>query len=256
MNKLERNFPRIPKGMRILVIGASGGIGSTLVKALIEQEDMWVGAHYASQKRNLEKLSKNQIRLKLFKKKFQSEKDCIEVVKKFYKWSRRLDALVVCSGAISNPVHWSKLKSKDWEQDLFINLSVPFYISRTAMKYMNKNGRIVFFGTESSLHGGNPASLAYGVAKMGVECLVKGLAREGAKKGILVNMIRPGFIASGFHQRWQKKSKKDLKKRENMVLIKRAGTPQEVAALIAYLLSDWGGFITGQSLAITGGDWL
>jgi len=72
----------------------------------------------------------------------------------------------------------------------------------------------------------------------------------------LVNGIRAGFIKTGFHERWQGKTEQDIKKRAEMIPLQRAGEPEEAAALIIYLLSGWSGFITGQMLSITGGDWL
>ena len=120
---------------------------------------------------------------------------------------------------------------------------------------VSKNGgKIILFSTESALHSANPTSLGYGVAKAGIECLTKALAKEGAQNNILVNCIRPGFINSGFHERWQGKTQEDLNKRIEYIPLKKAGTPGEVSAMIAYLLSDWGNFITGQSIGITGGN--
>ena len=121
---------------------------------------------------------------------------------------------------------------------------------------MYQGGQIILVGTESAIHGGSPTSLAYGVAKRGIECLVLGLAREGSRNNILVNGIRLGFIRSGFHKRWQNITEDDLFNRENLVLLKRAGAPEEAAAMMIYLLSGWSKFITGQMIPVTGGDWL
>jgi NAD(P)-dependent dehydrogenase (short-subunit alcohol dehydrogenase family) len=82
------------------------------------------------------------------------------------------------------------------------------------------------------------------------------LAREGAADGILVNGVRLGFIASGFHERWHGKSEDDMKERAEMVPLKRGGHPDEAAPLMIYLLSGWAQFITGQMIPLTGGDWL
>ncbi|MAF94206.1 MAG: hypothetical protein CMM60_00340, partial [Rhodospirillaceae bacterium] len=111
-------------------------------------------------------------------------------------------------------------------------------------------------GTESALHGGSAESFPYAIAKRGTECMVQGLAREGAADGILVNGLRFGYIASGFHQRWHKRTEADMKDRAQMVPLKRGGEPEEAAALMVYLLSGWAGFITGQMIPLTGGDWL
>ena len=82
------------------------------------------------------------------------------------------------------------------------------------------------------------------------------MAREGAASGILVNGVRLGYIASGFHQRWHTKTDDEMAERADMVLLRRGGNPDEAAALMIYLLSDWAGFITGQMIPLTGGDWL
>ena len=124
------------------------------------------------------------------------------------------------------------------------------------MKSNNETSRIVLNGTESSLHGGSPTSFPYGISKRGTECMVQGLAREGANLGILVNGVRFGYITSGFHERWQGKTLGQLEERAEMVPLKRGGHPLEAAALITYLLSGWSRFITGQMIPLTGGDWL
>ena len=151
------------------------------------------------------------------------------------------------------------MSEADWESEIPLNLNHPFFLARTAMRKMKEQktgGRIVLTGTESALHGGSAQSFPYAVAKRGTECMVQGLAREGAPSDILVNGVRLGFIASGFHERWHDKTEADMKERADMVPLKRGGHPEEVAALVIYLLSDWAGFITGQMLPLTGGDWL
>ena len=85
---------------------------------------------------------------------------------------------------------------------------------------------------------------------------VQGLAREGAPHKILVNGVRMGYIKSGFHERWHNKTKKELEARAALVPLKRGGDPNEAAAMITYLLSEYGKFITGQMIPLTGGDWL
>ena len=86
--------------------------------------------------------------------------------------------------------------------------------------------------------------------------MVQGLAREGASAGVLVNGLRFGFIASGFHQRWHGRTADDMENRAALVPLKRGGHPDEAAALMVYLLSGWSGFMTGQMIPLTGGDWL
>jgi len=257
MNQFPEWIPVLKDDFCVLVIGASGGIGRCLVRMLLKSKAN-IGCHFASNREGVSEFEKFE-RVKTFQKFFQSSSDCEELVEEFFSWKKRIDGIVVLSGGIKKTTHWEQLSSEEWESDIFLNLSVPFYLARASFKKMRESGsggRIILTGTESALHGGGSFSLAYGVAKMGIECLVKGLARDGAKYNILVNGIRPGFIMSGFHQRWQNKNETELENRVDMIPLKRAGTPEEVAVLILYLLSEWASFITGQMFAITGGDWL
>jgi NAD(P)-dependent dehydrogenase (short-subunit alcohol dehydrogenase family) len=190
---------------------------------------------------------------------FEGEADCVRLVDDFAEQAGDINALVVLSGGIHFSGHWKDMPADDWEKDMAVNLNQPFYLARAAMTHLKNQGnggRILLTGTESALHGGSAQSFPYAIAKRGTECMVQGLAREGAPDEILVNGVRFGFIKSGFHQRWHGKTEKDLAERADMVPLKRGGDPAEAAALIIYLLSDWAAFITGQMIPLTGGDWL
>jgi 3-oxoacyl-[acyl-carrier protein] reductase len=255
MSDLQRPdwIPRIADGTRVLVTGASGGLGSALVEMLLEGSRCVVGAHGAS------KDAPESDGVILMRRRFDNEADCVATVEEFTKKAGGIDALIVLSGAIEFSGHWKDMPAEDWERDMAVNLNHPFYLARAVMAKMKDQGdggRILFTGTESALHGGSVLSFPYAIAKRGTECMVEGLAREGAPDGILVNGIRLGYITSGFHQRWHGKTEKDLKERAEMVLLKRGGRPEEAAALMIYLLSDWSSFITGQMIPLTGGDWL
>jgi 3-oxoacyl-[acyl-carrier protein] reductase len=246
--------PVIKDGTRILVVGASGGLGQALVDMLLEGPDCIVGAHGSSNRH-----PSNDTRVLHLTQKFNTDKDCVSLVDEFVSKSGSIDALVVLSGGIHFSGHWKDMTAEDWEQDIAVNLNQPFYLARAAIAHMKKQGgggRILLTGTESALHGGSPQSFPYAAAKRGTECLIQGLAREGAPDNILVNGLRFGFITSGFHQRWHGKSEKELVERSNMIPLKRGGDPEEAAALMIYLMSGWAKFITGQMIPLTGGDWL
>jgi len=246
--------PRVAPGMRILVTGASGGLGRALVKMLLAGSDCVVGAHGASKGAGV-----RDERVIPLCGAFRDEVDCVDLVESFAKKAGGIDALVVLSGAIHFSGHWNDMPATNWERDMAVNLNQPFYLARAAMRRMKKQkkgGRILLTGTESALHGGSPTSFPYAIAKRGTECLVEGLAREGASAGILVNGVRLGYIKSGFHERWHGRTRKDMKARAELVPLKRGGEPDEAAALMIYLLSDWAGFLTGQMIPLTGGDWL
>ncbi|MDC1214661.1 SDR family oxidoreductase [Rhodospirillales bacterium] len=247
--------PQVPAGMRILVTGATGGLGNALIKMLLEGPDCIIGAHG-----NTNTFESDDPRVIKLQQNFATEVDCASLVDAFVKMTGGIDALVVLSGSIQFSGHWNEMTGDDWEKEMATNLNQPFYLARAAMRHMksssNSGSRIILTGTESALHGGSATSFPYAVAKRGTECMVQGLAREGAPDDILVNGIRFGYIASGFHQRWHQKTPAEMQERAALVPLKRGGHVDEAAALMVYMLSDWAGFITGQMIPLTGGDWL
>ncbi|MEX2451852.1 MAG: SDR family oxidoreductase [Rhodospirillales bacterium] len=241
--------------MRLLIVGASGGLGTSLVDMLLQGSDCVIGAHGATKTRH----SAAESRVIPIQATLSTEADCIDLVETFCSTALGIDGLVVLAGKLTKTDHWDTLSAQEWQDDVHINLNIPFFLARAAMRKMKTQGvggRIILNGTESALHGGSPQSFPYAVAKRGTECMVQGLAREGAPDGILVNGVRLGYIKSGFHQRWLGKDNHALEERAALVPLKRGGEPDEAAALITYLLSGWATFITGQMLALTGGDWL
>ncbi len=247
-------IPTVDPGMRVLVTGASGGLGSALVDMLLQGSDCRIGAHGASKRH-----PSDDPRVVHLTKAFHSADDCEALVHEFAAAVGGIDALVVLSGGIHFSGHWKDMPEADWARDMDVNLNQPFFLARAAMKHMQGNergGRILLTGTESAIHGGSAQSFPYAIAKRGTECMVEGLAREGASHGILVNGVRLGYIKSGFHQRWHNKTPEDMTARADLVPLKRGGEPAEAAALMIYLLSGWAQFITGQMIPLTGGDWL
>jgi len=247
--------PIVDKNTRILITGATGGLGRALVAMLQKGSDVVVGAHGGSKDFDTSG-AKNIIG---FVRRLRTEQDCISTVDAFVEKVDGIDALVCLNGRLTKTDHWDTLSGKEWEDDIQDNLNTPFFLARAALRYMKRQetgGNIILNGTESALHGGSAQSFAYAIAKRGTEALVQGLAREGAPYGIRVNGVRMGYIKSGFHERWAGKDIAALEARAKMIPMKRGGEPEEAAALFTYLLSGWSKFISGQMFSITGGDWL
>ena len=246
-------IPQVPDGMSVLITGASGGLGKALTEMLRNGSNCVIGAHGST---TLPEAPEGTIALQ---RTLESETDCVALVEEFCAKAGRIDALVCLSGGIHFSGHWKDMPADLWERDMAVNLNQPFYLARAAMEAMKtqgSGGRIILNGTESALHGGSATSFPYAIAKRGTECLVQGLAREGASHDILVNGVRFGYIESGFHQRWHDRTADDMVERAQLVPLKRGGSPDEAAALMIYLLSGWAQFITGQMVPLTGGDWL
>lgn len=247
-------------GDRILIAGASSDIGKSLLR-ILASGDAVIGAHCHQNRRELEKViceaRPDRSRITLFQANLSSQETCHKLVDDFIDRAGGIDALVQLTGNVADPRSWEDLAERAWIADINVNLSGPFFLAQRAMAHMKqRGGRVVFTSTASARHGGGANSIAYGVAKAGIECLTKGLAREGAQFNILVNAIAPGLIDTRFHSKRMGRSAKALLERARKVPLKRAGKPEDVAAMIAYLLSPAGNFITGECISVSGGDWL
>jgi len=243
------------QGKRILIVGASSDLATDLNQTLCARGAK-LGLHYNNNKKALSKYRESGL-LRKFKKNLNSAISCRKLVDDFVGWAGGIDAIVQLSGNINRPIHWEKLTEKDWKFDLEMNLIMPFFLARWAADHMkSKGGRIVLISTASAAHGGGSTSLAYGAAKNGIECLAKALARDCAKYNILVNVVAPGFIQTKFHTKKMKKTKRQLEQRAKLVPLKRSGTKREFAGAVNFLLSDDSAFITGETITVSGGDWL
>lgn len=143
------------------------------------------------------------------------------------------------------------MSDADWDHVVSTNLYGPFACSRRALRSMLRArwGRIVNVSSVAGISG-SPGQANYSAAKAGLIGLTKTLAREVATKGITVNAVAPGPIATELIADLSEKASEQL---IGQVPAKRAGTREEVASLIAYLCSEQAGFVTGAVLPVDGG---
>ena len=244
---------------KILILGASSDMGLALLDRL-NLSKFIVGAHcHNGKKRIINHIKSNnrKVKIKIIKKNLENQKNSHSLVNEFIKWSGGIDILVQLCGNVSSPISWQKLKEKDWNKDIAINLGGPFYVIQRVFEHMKKRGgKIVLMSTASAKHGGGYQTMAYGIAKAGLEALTKGVAREGAKYNILVNAIAPGLINTRFHKEKLGRNSAEMKKRANLSKLKRIGEPKEIAMIIDHLISDEVNYTTGEVISISGGDWI
>ena len=137
----------------------------------------------------------------------------------------------------------------DWHRVIDTTLDGFFYITRRLLKHMmprRRGGRIINMTSLSGLKG-LPGQTNYSAAKAALIGATKALAQEVAARGVTVNAVAPGFIATDMTS--------DLNEAElaKMIPAGRFGKPEEVAALVAFLASDEAAYITGQAISINGG---
>ena len=159
--------------------------------------------------------------------------------------------ILVCNAAVTKDNLSLRMKDEEWQQVIDINLTASFKLARAALKGMLKrrSGRMIFI-TSVVGHTGNPGQPNYCASKAGLTGLSKSLAQEVASRGITVNCIAPGFIATSMTDILTD----DQKTRINQnIPLGRMGQPRDIAAGALYLASDAAAYVTGQTLHINGG---
>lgn len=161
-----------------------------------------------------------------------------------------LDILVNNAG-ITRDNLFMRMKDEEWDSVLAVNLTAAFRLSRAAVKGMmrRRHGRIIGIGSVVGTTG-NPGQGNYAAAKAGLVGLTKALAAEVASRGITVNCIAPGFIASPMTDALNEKQREGILTR---VPAGRLGEGSEVAAACLYLASAEAGYVTGHTLHVNGG---
>jgi 3-oxoacyl-[acyl-carrier protein] reductase len=147
-----------------------------------------------------------------------------------------------------------RTKAEDWDAVIRTNLGSVFATCRTFIRGMVKarRGRIINI---SSIVGvmGNAGQTNYAAAKAGMMGFSRSLAREVASRGITVNVVAPGFIATDMTAALGEAERNAL---SSQIPLQRLGTPADVAAAVLYLASPAGGYVTGETLQVNGGLWM
>ena len=160
-------------------------------------------------------------------------------------------AILVNNAGITRDNLALRMKDADWDEVIETNLRAIFRLSRAVMRGMMKArwGRIINI-TSVVGAAGNPGQANYAAAKAGVVGMTKSLARELGSRNITVNCVAPGFIDTDMTRALADESKKALLE---AIPLGRLGTPQDVAAAVAYLASPGGDYVTGTVLHVNGG---
>jgi 3-oxoacyl-[acyl-carrier protein] reductase len=236
-------------GKTALVTGASGGIGRAIAIALHRQ-----GATVALSGTRQEALSGLAYELSgrthVLPCNLADAQATQRLVGEAEGAMGSLDILVNNAG-LTRDTLILRMKDEDWQTVLEVNLTAAFRLSRAAIRGMMKRrwGRIVSI---TSIVGvtGNPGQVNYAASKAGMIGFSKALAQEVASRAITVNTVAPGFIETAMTGALTDEQKGKLLER---IPGGRLGTPEDVAAAVAYLSSEEAAYVTGQTLHVNGG---
>jgi NAD(P)-dependent dehydrogenase (short-subunit alcohol dehydrogenase family) len=238
------------KGQVALVTGGSRGIGLAICQALLAQ-GATVAAGYSRDKAAADALAASAPdRVSVHQGNIGAVTDCQRVVAEVQEQHGHIDILVNNAGITSDRTV-RRMASDDWDRVVTVNLSGAFYMSRAVLDPMIAAGygRIVNI---SSVIGetGNIGQANYAAAKSGLFGLTKTLALETARKGITVNCVAPGFIATDMVT----SVPEDVL--ANVVAdipVGRLGEPEEIARVVEFLVDRDAGYITGSIVSVNGG---
>lgn len=144
-----------------------------------------------------------------------------------------------------------RMKDEDWSTVIEVNLTAAFRLCRSALRGMMKrrDGRIISISSVVGV-AGNPGQANYCASKAGLIGMSKSLAQEVASRGITVNCVAPGFIATAMTEVLNEQQKERM---VSTVPAGRVGAPEDVAAAVLYLASPGAGYVTGQTIHVNGG---
>ncbi len=237
------------KDKNIIVTGASGGIGNSIVEKLVES-----GANVLASGTKVEKLE--ELKSKFNKIKIQkfdiSQNEKIEefIDKATSSLGGFLDCIVNNAGTTQDNLA-IRMSIDEWKKIIDINLTSTFLMSKYAIKKMlkNKKGKIINISSVVG-HTGNLGQANYTASKAGIVAMSKSLAIEYAKKNININCISPGFIKTAMTEKLDAKIKELI---ISKIPSARLGKPEDVANAVLFLASSHSDYINGETLHVNGG---
>ncbi len=236
------------KNKKILITGATGGIGEYLVKKFIslDGEVLVTGTN----DKKLENLKNEIPNIKVIKFDLSNHSEIENFVNDAISKLNGIDVLVNNAGITVDNLSL-RMKNEEWQKVIDINLTSTFYLCKNVIKKMlkNKSGKIVNI-TSIVGHTGNIGQSNYAASKAGIIAMSKSLAIEYAKKNIFINCVSPGFIKTNMTDKISEEYKNLL---ISKIPMSRLGSGEDVSNTVAFLSSDMASYVTGETIHVNGG---
>lgn len=235
-----------------IVTGASQGIGEAIAKELSKEgaEVILVDVQMEKLEEVAESIRTEGGKASLYRADVSRTDETAEVVEAVLKEHQKIDHLVNNAGITKDNL-LMRMKEEEWDAVLAVNLKGVFNFSRAVIRNMisNRYGRIVNISSVVGLMG-NVGQTNYSASKAGVIGFTKSLAREVSSRGITVNAVAPGYVSTAMTEVLPQSVKETFL---DLIPMKRFATPEEIAHVVKFLLSDEAAYITGQVININGG---
>jgi len=240
------------KDKNIIVTGASGGIGNSIVEKLNQNGANILATGTRIEK--LEELKKKFNNIKIIKFDISQHEKIEEFIENATKeLGGSLDCIVNNAGITKDNLT-IRMSLEEWSKVININLTATFLMCKYSIKKMlkNKSGKIINI-TSVVGHTGNVGQANYTASKAGIVAMSKSLAIEYAKKNINVNCISPGFISTAMTDQIDERFKEAIIAK---IPSNRLGKPEDIANAVNFLSSDQSDYINGETLHVNGGMYL
>ena len=237
------------KNLNIVLTGATGGIGNSILEKLIKAEANVLATGTNEEKLNAIKNKYKSVKVERFD--ISEHKEIENFINKVSdELGNKIDILINNAGVTSDNLS-IRMKEEEWKKVIDINLTSTFLLSKNVIKKMlkNKKGKIINI-TSVVGHTGNIGQANYTASKAGLVAMSKSFALEYGKKNINVNCVSPGFIATDMTNKINENYKETLKSR---IPLDRFGDPKDVANTVVFLCSNLSDYITGETIHVNGG---
>ena len=242
---------------RVLITGGGQGLGQAIVEQF-SAAGANVAIHYHSSKTGAEQLkalaTKAGRKAEIFQADLTQETAASALVAAAAQYLGGLDVLVNDAGDIIGRRRIEEIDGAFWEKVINVNVTSMMWVTRAAVPELLKAGQasIVNLSSLAGRKGGHAGSLVYSTAKGAVLTWTRALANELGPNGIRVNAVAPGFVlGTRFHATHT--TDESAKATVQQIPLGRAGRPEDIARAVAFLASEYDGFITGATLDINGG---
>jgi 3-oxoacyl-[acyl-carrier protein] reductase len=240
------------KNKRALVTGGSRGIGAAIVKRLAS-EGANVAFTYASSPAQADEVAKAAQDFGVKALAIQADSadapSLTAAVERTAKEFGGLDILVYSAGVLVIAPS-DDIKLPEFDRTIAINVRAVFVATQAAIKHMKDGGRVINIGSTNAERMPFAGGAVYAMSKSALQGLVQGLSRDLGARGITINNVQPGPIATEMNPPTGEFA--EMMKKQFLAL-PRYGTVEEVAGMVAYLAGPEAGYITGANLMIDGG---